>query len=247
MTERQQLPDMALTPNQVASVRSLRHDFSLLLMQHRFVIDELLTKISILREESFHTHSYNPIEHITSRVKSPQSLLEKVNRRQLPLDVATIRSKITDIAGIRITCSFIADTYHVLDMLTSQNDVRIVEIKDYIANPKPNGYKSLHAILEVPVFLNGGPTPVICEVQIRTIARDFWASLEHKIHYKFSGEVPERLIEELTQTAEVASQLDRRMEQLHAEVHDSEPSSTAGEDFDEEAMRILWELSSRQE
>ena len=215
-------------------------------MEHRFVIDELLTKISILSEESSHTHSYNPIEHITSRVKSPRSLLEKVHRRELPLDFDVIRTKITDIAGIRITCSFIADTYHVLDMLTSQNDVRAVEIKDYIANPKPNGYKSLHAILEVPVFLSGGPTPVVCEVQIRTIAMDFWASLEHKIHYKFAGEVPDRLVDELTQAAEVAGQLDRKMEQLHAEVHDSEPRST-DEDFDEEALRILWELSSRQE
>ncbi|MDN5806342.1 MAG: GTP pyrophosphokinase family protein [Brevibacterium sp.] len=247
MTERQQLPGMALTPSQVASVRSLRHDFSRLLMEHRFVIDELLTKISILREESLHMHSYNPIEHIASRVKSPRSLLEKVNRRQLPLDIKAIRTQITDIAGIRITCSFIADTYHVLDMLTSQDDVRVVEIKDYIAHPKPNGYKSLHAILEVPVFLRSGSTAVICEVQIRTIAMDFWASLEHKIHYKFAGEVPDRLIEELTQTAEVANQLDRRMEQLHAEVHDGEEPHRTDENFDEEALRILWDLSTRQE
>ena len=100
-----------------------------------------------------------------------------------------------------------------------------MEIKDYIADPKPNGYKSLHAILEVPVFLSQGRTPVICEVQIRTIAMDFWASLEHKIHYKFAGEVPDRLVDELTQAAEVAGQLDRKMEQLHAEVHDSEPNT----------------------
>lgn len=237
---------MALTPGQVSSVRALRRDFSRLLMEHRFVIDELLTKISILSEESSHTHSYNPIEHITSRVKSPRSLLEKVNRRELPLDLDVIRTKITDIAGIRITCTFIADTYHVLDMLTSQNDVRVVEIKDYIAHPKPNGYKSLHAILEVPVFLSGGPTPVICEVQIRTIAMDFWASLEHKIHYKFAGEVPDRLVEELTRAAEVAGQLDRKMEQLHTEVHDSEPDGSSSEDFDDEAMRTLWELSRRE-
>ncbi|TSI16969.1 GTP pyrophosphokinase family protein [Brevibacterium aurantiacum] len=246
MTDRIPPSSMALTPGQVSSVRALRRDFSRLLMEHRFVIDELLTKISILSEESSHTHSYNPIEHITSRVKSPRSLLEKVNRRELPLDLDAIRTKITDIAGIRITCTFIADTYQVLDMLTSQNDVRVVEIKDYIAHPKPNGYKSLHAILEVPVFLSGGPTPVICEVQIRTIAMDFWASLEHKIHYKFAGEVPDRLVEELTRAAEVAGQLDRKMEQLHTEVHDSEPDGSTSEDFDDEAMRTLWELSRRE-
>ncbi|MGO2941429.1 GTP pyrophosphokinase [Brevibacterium aurantiacum] len=209
MTDRIPPSSMALTPGQVSSVRALRRDFSRLLMEHRFVIDELLTKISIL-------------------------------------DLDVIRTKITDIAGIRITCSFVADTYHVLDMLTSQNDVRVVEIKDYIAHPKPNGYKSLHAILEVPVFLSGGPTPVICEVQIRTIAMVFWASLEHKIHYKFAGEVPDRLVEELTQAAEVVGQLDRKMEQLHAEVHDGDPDGSASEDFDDEAMRTLWELSRRE-
>ncbi|WP_231445579.1 GTP pyrophosphokinase [Brevibacterium zhoupengii] len=246
MSRHQHPSSLALSPGQVASVRALRQDFSQLILEHRFVINELLTKISILREESEHAHSYNPIEHITSRVKSPRSLLEKVNRRGLPLDIEVIRANITDIAGIRITCSFIADTYQVLEMLTAQDDVRVVEIKDYIADPKPNGYKSLHAILEVPVFLSQGRTPVICEVQIRTIAMDFWASLEHKIHYKFEGEVPDRLVEELTQAAEVAGQLDRKMEQLHAEVHDSEPN-TASEDFDDEALRILWELSNQSE
>ncbi|WP_246475933.1 GTP pyrophosphokinase [Brevibacterium renqingii] len=235
-----------MSPQQIESLRALRLDFSRLLMQHRFVVDEMLTKISILREESLHAHSYNPIEHISSRVKSPRSLLQKVHRRGLPLEIDVIRQKITDIAGIRITCSFIADTYHVLELLTAQDDIRVVEIKDYIARPKPNGYRSLHAILEVPVFLRGGPVPVICEVQIRTIAMDFWASLEHKIHYKFNGDVPARLIEELAEAADAADQLDRRMEQLHSEVHDGAPDIDSGEDFDDEALRILWDLSMRE-
>lgn len=235
-----------MSPQQIESLRALRLDFSRLLMQHRFVVDEMLTKISILREESLHAHSYNPIEHISSRVKSPRSLLQKVHRRGLPLEIDVIRQKITDIAGIRITCSFIADTYHVLELLTAQDDIRVVEIKDYIARPKPNGYRSLHAILEVPVFLRGGPVPVICEVQIRTIAMDFWASLEHKIHYKFNGDVPARLVEELAEAADAADQLDRRMEQLHSEVHDGAPDIDSGEDFDDEALRILWDLSMRE-
>ncbi|WP_181274529.1 GTP pyrophosphokinase [Brevibacterium oceani] len=236
----------ALSPRQVESLRTLRQDFSQMIMQHRFVVEELLTKISILREESASTHSYNPLEHISSRVKSPRSLLEKVYRRGLPLDIETIREKITDIAGIRITCSFVADTYHVLELLTAQDDIRVVEIKDYIANPKPNGYRSLHAILEVPVFLSGGPVPVICEVQIRTIAMDFWASLEHKIHYKFDGDVPDRLVDELTEAAAASDQLDRQMERLHSEVRNGDPDVDSGEDFDEEALRILWELSRRE-
>ncbi|UVI36884.1 GTP pyrophosphokinase [Brevibacterium spongiae] len=238
--------DTALSPHQIESIRTLRQDFSRMLMHHRFVVNEVLTKLAILREESAHTHSYNPIEHISSRVKSPRSLLEKVHRRGLPLDVDVIRRKITDIAGIRITCSFVADTYHVLELLTAQDDIRVVEIKDYIANPKPNGYRSLHAILEVPVFLHGGPVPVICEVQIRTIAMDFWASLEHKIHYKFDGDVPDRLIAELTEAAAASDQLDRRMEQLHSEVREGAPDIDSGEDFDEEALRILFELSRRE-
>ncbi|MGC2941378.1 GTP pyrophosphokinase [Brevibacterium sp. FAM 24638] len=234
------------TQSQVDSLRALRQDFSRLIMHHRFVIDELLTKISILREESTQAHSYNPIEHISSRVKSPRSLLEKVHRRGLPLDIDAVREKITDIAGIRITCTFIADTYHVLELLTAQDDIRVVEIKDYIAHPKPNGYRSLHAILEVPVFLRGGPVPVTCEVQIRTIAMDFWASLEHKIQYKFNGDVPDRLIDELTEAADASDQLDRRMEQLHSEVHSGDPDVDSGEEFDEEALRMLWDLSRRE-
>ena len=238
--------ETALTPQQIESIRTLRLEFSRMLMHHRFVVNEVLTKLSILREESIYARSYNQIEHISSRVKSPRSLLEKVHRRGLPLDTDVIRERITDIAGIRITCSFIADTYHVLELLTAQDDIRVVEIKDYIAHPKPNGYRSLHAILEVPVFLSGGPVPVICEVQIRTIAMDFWASLEHKIHYKFDGDVPDRLIDELTEAADASDQLDRRMEHLHSEVREGTADIDSGEEFDEEALRILWDLS-RQE
>jgi putative GTP pyrophosphokinase len=128
---------------------------------------------------------------------------------------------LSDIAGLRITCSFIADTYRVLDALTSQDDLTVLSIKDYIAQPKPNGYKSLHAILEVPVFLSDGPVPVKVEVQVRTIAMDFWASLEHKIYYKYDGEVPHELVDDLTEAARVAQQLDERMAKLHGEIHGS--------------------------
>lgn len=235
-------PADPFTPGQAERVRRLRTEFSRMLMHHQFAIDEMLTKVSILREEFLHLHRYNPIEHISSRVKTPRSLIEKITRRGLPLEIDAITANITDIAGIRITCSFIADTYRVLETLTSQNDVRIIEIKDYIAHPKPNGYKSLHAILEIPVFLTGGPVPIICEVQVRTIAMDFWASLEHKIHYKFSGDVPERLVEELTRAAAAAGDLDRKMEQLHAEVHDADDPDEQ-DDSDGELLRLLLKLT----
>ncbi|MCW4457515.1 GTP pyrophosphokinase family protein [Microbacterium sp. MPKO10] len=227
-----------------AFAHRMRVEFPRFLMQYRFAVDEMLTKVSILREEFLHLHRYNPIEHVSSRVKSPQSLLEKMARRGVTPDLDQIRSQITDIAGIRITCSFIADTYRVLETLTSQDDVRVLEIKDYIAHPKPTGYKSLHAILEVPVFLSNGAVPVICEVQIRTIAMDFWASLEHKIQYKYQGEIPERLVHELTQASDAAAQLDRQMERLYAEVHGDDPADDAP-GVDDDIVRRLWDLARR--
>jgi putative GTP pyrophosphokinase len=212
------LASAPLDPTTVAEARRLRTEFTRFMMQYQFAIDEVLTKISILQDEFTHLHSYNPIEHVNSRVKSPESIIDKVARKGCDPSFEAIRANITDIAGVRITCSFIADTYRVLDMLTTQSDITVREIKDYIAEPKSNGYKSLHAIIEIPVFMSNGVVPVLVELQIRTIAMDFWASLEHKIYYKYSGEVPGHLVSTLTETAQIASELDRRMEHLHAEV-----------------------------
>jgi putative GTP pyrophosphokinase len=197
----------------------MRDEVSRFTMEYRFAVDEVLTKVSILREEFLHLHKYNPIEHVTSRLKKPESIVAKATRLGCNSSLATIREHITDIAGVRITCSFIDDTYRVLEAITRQDDVRVLSVKDYIANPKPNGYKSLHAIIEIPVFLSTGPVVVPVELQIRTIAMDFWASLEHKIYYKFQGAVPAHLVAELSVAAETAAELDRRMEQLHTEVH----------------------------
>ncbi|MFC8042874.1 GTP pyrophosphokinase family protein [Nocardia sp. NPDC057353] len=196
-----------------------RGELDRFLLEYQFAVDELLTKVTILRREFMHLRHYNPIEHVTSRVKTPASMLQKALRKGVPADLRSIREQLTDIAGIRITCSFIADTYLVLETLTAQSDVRVLEIKDYIADPKPNGYKSLHAIVEIPVFLSTGPVDVKVELQIRTVAMDFWATLEHKIFYKYDGAVPARIIDDLAEAARVAGELDRRMEELHAEVH----------------------------
>lgn len=230
----------------IAFAKRSRHDFSRFMMEYQFAVDEVLTKVSILRREFLHMRRYNPIEHVTSRVKPPGSILDKVARRGLDPSLPSIRENITDIAGIRITCSFIADTYKVLEALTSQNDVEVLEVKDYIARPKPNGYKSLHAIIEIPVFLSTGAVPVIVEVQIRTIAMDFWASLEHKIFYKYDGAVHTHLVADLASAAEAAEQLDQRMEQLHAEVHGApEAIDAEPEEIDEALIERLWELSQR--
>ncbi|WEG09325.1 GTP pyrophosphokinase family protein [Microbacterium horticulturae] len=202
-----------------SQLRSVRDELQRFLLPYRFGLQEVSTKIDILRDEFQYMHDYNPIEHVSSRVKTPDSLVEKVSRKGIEPDFESIRSRITDIAGIRITTSFTADAYRLFDLLTAQADISVRRVKDYIAHPKPNGYKSLHAILEVPVFLSTGTLSVPVEVQFRTIAMDFWASLEHKIYYKYDCQVPSELTDELKDAAESAALLDARMERLHQELH----------------------------
>lgn len=203
----------------LSSLRATGQQFSRMMMQYEFAIKEILTKVEILQQEFMHEYQYNPIEHISSRVKSSESLMKKMLRKGYDLSPQAVQNNIFDIAGVRVTCSFIRDTYRVMEALTSQDDVEVVEIKDYIKNPKSNGYKSLHVIVRIPVFLSTGPVKVPVEIQFRTIAMDFWAALEHKIFYKYDRDVPEHLVEELTETAMIADMLDRRMERLHISVH----------------------------
>src|SRR6478609_1859582 len=213
-----QTPDDSITisPNEL---RELRDELQRFLLEYRFGMQEIETKIGILRDEFLLTHDYNPIEHVSSRVKSPDSLVDKVQRKGIDADFDSIRRNVTDIAGVRVTCSFVADAYRLFDLLTDQDDIRVISVKDYIAHPKPNGYKSLHAIVEVPVFLSSGRVDVPVEVQFRTIAMDFWASLEHKIYYKYDANVPSELLDSLKDAADTAAELDERMERLHGELH----------------------------
>ncbi|MFJ6651346.1 GTP pyrophosphokinase family protein [Microbacterium sp. NPDC091313] len=201
-----------------AALRAMRDEFQRFLMEYRFGLAEVETKISILREEFQEMHAYNPIEHVSSRVKSPDSLVEKVRRKGIETDFGSVREHITDVAGIRVTCSFVADAYRLFDLLTQQDDITVREVKDYIAQPKANGYKSLHVIVDVPVFLSTGRVSVPVEVQFRTIAMDFWASLEHKIYYKYDRQVPDELLADLKSAADTAAELDARMERLHREI-----------------------------
>ena len=198
---------------------SLGAELRLFLLEYEFGLREVETKIAILRDEFLHMHDYNPIEHVTSRVKSPESIRSKVERRGLERTLASVRRSVTDIAGVRVTCSFVTDAYRMFELLTAQDDITTRKVSDYIAEPKANGYKSLHAIVEVPVFLSSGTVKVPVEVQLRSIAMDFWASLEHKIHYKYDGDVPDALVEELREAAGTADELDSRMERLHRELH----------------------------
>ena len=207
-----------IDPATLDEVQAFRDDFARFIMPYKFGIDEITTKVSILREEFSELHDYNPIEHLSSRLKSAESIEQKVIRKNCEPSFDAIRDAITDIAGIRIVCSFVSDVYRVFELLTAQEDVNVLRVKDYIAHPKPNGYKSLHVIVEVPVFLSVGAVHVPVEIQIRTVAMDFWASLEHKIYYKYEGEVPEELLRDLTAAATTASQLDVTMEGLHRQV-----------------------------
>ncbi|MUK03073.1 GTP pyrophosphokinase family protein [Vibrio cholerae] len=199
-------------------MRALRDEFARFLLSYKFGSDEMLTKINILKEAFEFNNDYSPIEHVSFRIKSPDSILEKARRRGIELSLASIRENILDIAGIRITCSFMSDAYRLRDMLVRQDDVTLLQTKDYISQPKANGYKSLHLLLSIPVFTLDRVEQVPVELQIRTIAMDFWASLEHKIYYKFEGTVPENLLAELRDAADVADRLDRKMERLHEEV-----------------------------
>ncbi|MEV0074910.1 GTP pyrophosphokinase family protein [Nocardia neocaledoniensis] len=202
----------------VDDIRMLREQFVDFMLGYKFAIDEVTTKINILREDFNNTHEYNPIEHVGSRLKSPESVLEKVRRKNYAMNLSSIRANVLDIAGVRVVCSFISDIETIKQMLASQSDITVLEERDYITHRKPNGYQSLHLIVSIPVFRSDRTERIPVEIQIRTIAMDFWASLEHKIYYKYRGEVPPNLRSDLAQAAEVATQLDEKMEALHRQV-----------------------------
>lgn len=189
-----------------------------LLLVHKFAVEEMKTKLTILDEEFRNIHDYNPIEHIQYRVKKPNSIMEKLDRLNLEPTIENARMHLSDIAGIRIICSFTTDIYRVFDLLKKQDDITIVQIKDYIKNPKDNGYKSLHLLVDIPVFLSSGVVPIRIEIQIRTIAMDFWASLEHKIYYKYRNEAPHGITDKLKICANMISILDERMLDIKNEI-----------------------------
>ena len=205
-------------PVLLATIKNLQRSVAQFHLPYKFAIDELTTKVAILQQEFQSIHDYSPIEHVNTRLKSMDSIIEKIRRTACPPDVAVVREQIRDIAGVRIVCAFVADAYAVQQMLTRQSDIEVLEVKDYIAHPKPNGYQSLHVIATVPVFLSNRTELVPVEIQIRTIAMDFWASLEHKIYYKYDREVPAALVAELTEAADAARELDARMARLREQI-----------------------------
>ena len=179
---------------------------------------QIETKMEILNNEFQYVHQYNPIEHIKARIKTPESIVKKLKRNGYESTIDNMVKYINDIAGIRIVCSFTSDIYRIADMIAEQRDIKVLAVKDYITFPKASGYKSYHMIVTVPVYLSDRTVDTTVEIQIRTVAMDFWASLEHKMHYKFEGDAPEHIKSELVECAKMVSDLDARMLSLNDEI-----------------------------
>ena len=195
-------------------VQSYAQPYRELMSYYRCAMMEVETKFNVLNEELSLQYDRNPIETIKTRLKSPESIVEKLQRRGYPLTVESIEENLNDIAGVRVICSFPSDIYQLADALLKQDDIRLIERKDYIKNPKPNGYCSLHLIVETPIFLHDQKRLMRVEVQFRTISMDWWASLEHKIRYKKDLPEMENVNRELFECAEISARLDARMEKL---------------------------------
>ena len=210
------MPEENLKMQQMnAEFHRMVDEFFALQCRYSAAIREVRTKLEILDDEFQMKHRRNPIHHIESRLKTIPSMMEKLRRKNYAVSMVSAVENLFDIAGIRVICSYVEDVYTVARLLTSQDDIRVLRTRDYIKEPKANGYRSLHLIVEVPIFLQAGVMHVPVEVQLRTIAMDFWASLEHSMRYKAEGAVPEDISRALLETGEEAAALDRRMQVLH--------------------------------
>ncbi len=201
----------------IATIESIFAAWQEMMSRYRCAIMEVETKFRVLNDQFSLQHERNPIENIKTRIKSPDSIRRKMVKKGLtPLTLSAIEENLNDVAGIRVICSFIDDIYMLADCLTGQDDITLIECKDYIKHPKENGYRSLHLIVEVPIFLQNEKRNMKVEVQLRTIAMEFWANLEHRLRYKkdLPETVQQATADELYQCAEISAQLDRRMQQV---------------------------------
>ena len=181
-------------------------------------LKEIDTKLQILNDEFKMVHNYNPIEHIESRLKTPESIVKKLKKHNYESTIENMVEYVNDIAGVRVICSFTSDIYQIAEIISQQDDLTVISIKDYLKNPKPSGYQSYHLIVSVPIFMSNRVVDVKVEIQIRTVAMDFWASLEHKIRYKFEGNAPRHIQDSLVTCAQMVSALDDEMLRLNEEV-----------------------------
>jgi len=192
--------------------------FQQIMMIYESAIKQIETKLDILNKESKVSNKRNPIETVKTRIKSPDSIAKKLEKRNLPVTFESMMTNLDDIAGVRVICPYISDIYAVRDMLLKQPDIKLIAQKDYIETPKESGYRSLHLVIEIPVYLSKTAHNVRCEIQLRTIAMDFWATLEHELKYKNSATVPDSVRRELYRVAETIAMTDREMEEIALEL-----------------------------
>ena len=204
--------------------KPIMEKYSKLMAYYRCAMMEIETKFNVLNEEFSLQYDRNPISGMKSRLKSPVSINKKLESRNLPITIDSIESNLNDVAGIRVICSFPEDVYMLADALTKQDDIVLVQKKDYIKNPKPNGYRSLHLIVSVPIFLAHEKRMMKVEIQLRTIAMDFWASLEHQLRYKKDVVFTKQMADELYNCAELSAELDLRMDALRTIVQNGNPA-----------------------
>ena len=231
-----------LEDRQQATILGELQSFMYLMMEYRCAIREIETKLNVLNDEFSLRHERNPFESIESRVKEPLSIIEKMRRKGFELTVENIEEKLSDVAGIRVICSFVEDIYYLADMLSAQDDLKVLEVKDYIKNPKPNGYRSLHLIIQIPIFLSDQKKNMRVEVQFRTIAMDFWASLEHELRYKNDVEATAPLKDRLKRCAEQSAALDVEMQSIYQEMR-----GMAGRRSEDYEVDGLWSDDDSQE
>jgi putative GTP pyrophosphokinase len=194
---------------------------------YRSALKEIGTKIDILNDEFQQVHRYNPIEYVKSRIKKPESIVKKLKRNGYETSIDNMMNYVNDIAGIRIVCSFTSDIYRLAEMIGKQNDITVISVKDYIKHPKESGYKSYHMLVTVPIFLSDRTIDTKVEIQIRTMAMDFWASLEHKIYYKFEGNAPDYISRDLRECSGIVSMLDAKMLQLNEAILEAKAAQEA--------------------
>ena len=207
-----------LVPKYMEPIADHMAEFVLLRNTYNSAIREISTKLENLDDEFKVRYDHTPIHHMERRLKSNKSLFEKMERKGFPICLESV-SEITDMAGVRVICNYIDDVYEVADLLLKQDDLRLIRRSDYIRNPKPSGYRSLHLVMEVPVFLSDRTEFVPVEVQFRTIAMDTWASLEHELKYKRDGVMTDEVSQELIDCAEAMAEIDRKMERIHKKLY----------------------------
>lgn len=220
--------EYTLSKEQLDIFENMAEDFRELMMNYECALLEVQTKLEVMNKQLSLLHSRNPFESIKCRLKSVESIFGKLERKGYDYTIENIENNLNDIAGIRVVCAFTDDIYMLAKCLTQQDDIILVKEKDYIKNPKKNGYRSLHLIVDIPIFLTDKKKHMRVEVQFRTIAMDFWASLEHKLKYKKDIDNAESLSEELKYCSDIITQLDRRMEQIRARIDKNEFHSQTG-------------------